>query len=708
MSFLRRTDVFMESMSPARESAPPFSGYGATSQGFGAVGDPSSAARAPAAAAAPRANSGPHTPGPHPLSPARRSGLAFVGHPQHQHHLNPIISSPADSSTADNFLRPPPVSGTGTGSGPGSRSGLGFGTNAPGSARRAVSAAVSYGNPYPQHQDASPAALAPSSATSPSRARRPQSSTYRSVSFAPRGQYSPTRASHHQDRRAPAHPNALVPGLRTPTGSGAGSDTGPALTLGARPMFDLPSIPTSTDDFASIPYLNPDTSSASASTAPKDTMSQPPQQQQQYAAAQRRTTGYGEEQQQHHMQGSGQYQQHGPMSPRDYPAPAGGPHITLDQAPGSSSYQGTPSSYTSGSAVPSVLQPGGALARPPATNATSSLLQGSTQQQQDYQTPGRPSLSMSHNHSYSRSSPSAGYDAPNPGFSPYTPTTPSGPGSSSAQFMSPTDRNYNAPGSQRNMSHTPLGLADIRPRADSSLSDGMPSGLDFHSQNAPPGPSNYMAPWTSYAFDWCKWAPQGNGAGKVAIGSYLEDGHNFVSSVVLRGGVKGTTGSGGLVQRADVLIADSNSRYPNRSYPSRRLQYPRRLQVDDGLHQGRRGYTLLSRDTAALGAALDHQAIHRSACNIRGPSKTVVIALRDNGGDSRQLDNKPQPRSGDDQAYAPSTLVQLENSRSYRTFDLARLEHSLSVPHHHFQHRYDLYDLGHTFPDGQNPAHRTR
>jgi WD repeat-containing protein 68 len=38
-----------------------------------------------------------------------------------------------------------------------------------------------------------------------------------------------------------------------------------------------------------------------------------------------------------------------------------------------------------------------------------------------------------------------------------------------------------------------------------------------------------MAPWALYAFDWCKWAPQGNSAGKLAIGSYLEDGHNYVS-----------------------------------------------------------------------------------------------------------------------------------------------------------------------------------
>lgn len=299
-------------------------------------------------------------------------------------------------------------------------------------------------------------------------------------------------------------------------------------------MFGLPSIPTSNDDFASsIPHLNPtpDSNPAPASApalTSKATMSQQPQQQQQYAASNRRTGGYEE---QHHMSGPGPSQyQHGQLSPREYSTPSAGPQIKLDQTPSNPpSYQGTP-------AVPSVLQPGGPIGRSQGVSANTAptlpTMQGSMpppsqQQQQEYQTPSKPSLNLSH--SYSRSSPATGgYDGPNPNYSPYTPTTPGGSVASSSQFMSPTDRGYNAPGSQRNMSHTPLGLADIRPRADSTLSDGLPSGVDFSMQNTPPGTSNYMAPWATYAFDWCKWAPQGNGAGKVAIGSYLEDGHNFI------------------------------------------------------------------------------------------------------------------------------------------------------------------------------------
>ncbi|KAH6958000.1 WD40-repeat-containing domain protein [Ilyonectria robusta] len=127
-------------------------------------------------------------------------------------------------------------------------------------------------------------------------------------------------------------------------------------------------------------------------------------------------------------------------------------------------------------------------------------------------------------HSYSRSSPAAAYEGSS-SYHAYTPTTPGG----ASQLMSPSDPSkYNAPGSQRNISNTPLGLADIRPRADSSMSDGTHGPLGYDLANAQPGTSNYLAPWAIYAFDWCKWAPQGNGAGKLAVGSYLEDGHNFI------------------------------------------------------------------------------------------------------------------------------------------------------------------------------------
>lgn len=488
----------------------------------------------------------------HPLSPTRSGRL---GHPSHQPYpaqapyivgpppaqLHQHQTSPSTTSSTATFPRlPPPVSVTGTGSG----SGIGSGFHQQ-REQRAVSAVEPSRQPrsynpsrYNKYQAGSSPSTSPTRYT-PAGARQFSTSTSASSrSFSLAAHRSPTHASQFpdDDHRELPTANAIIPTLIIPTASGssAATESSPVPSLGSRPMFDLPSIPTSNDDFAAIPYLNSANSSTSASTSsaptPQNTMSQPPQQPPQYAAQQRRTAGYGDDQQQqqHHLQGSSQYgQQHGQMSPRGYSTPAGGPHIKLDQAPSNSS------SYQSASAVPNVLQPGGPLARPAAVgnNTAPALptLTGSISQQQDYQTPAKPQLNLSH--SYSRSSPAAAaYDGPsNPGFSPYTPTTPNAGGPSSSQFMSPADRRYDAPGSQRNISHTPLGLADIRPRADSSLSDGMPAGFDLGTQNAPQGTSNYMAPWASYAFDWCKWAPQGNGAGKVAIGSYLEDGHNFVS-----------------------------------------------------------------------------------------------------------------------------------------------------------------------------------
>jgi DDB1- and CUL4-associated factor 7 len=206
-----------------------------------------------------------------------------------------------------------------------------------------------------------------------------------------------------------------------------------------------------------------------------------------------------------------------PISPREYSS-ASNPHIKLEQA----SPNAQPPQYQNTSSVPNVLQPGGMANRPPAISA-STAPSLPTMQLQDYQTPSKPpTLNLSHN--YSRSSPAANYDGSS-SYLPYTPTTPGG-----SQFMSPSDHKYNAPGSQRNISNTPLGLADIRPRADSSMSDGIPGTLAYEIANAQPGTSNYLAPWPLYAFDWCRWAPQGNSSGKLAVGSYLEDGHNFVCS----------------------------------------------------------------------------------------------------------------------------------------------------------------------------------
>lgn len=138
-------------------------------------------------------------------------------------------------------------------------------------------------------------------------------------------------------------------------------------------------------------------------------------------------------------------------------------------------------------------------------------------------TPLRASAtSMQHN--YTRSSPAVGYDGSlGSHFGATTPNTDHG------AFASPTSQKYVPNNLKRPGPSAPLGLADIRPRADSAVegAQGATPWL-YDTMSATPTNSNYLAPWALYAFDWCKWPAHNHDAGKVAIGSYLEDGHNFV------------------------------------------------------------------------------------------------------------------------------------------------------------------------------------
>ncbi|KAK4675516.1 hypothetical protein QC764_504900 [Podospora pseudoanserina] len=259
-------------------------------------------------------------------------------------------------------------------------------------------------------------------------------------------------------------------------------------------------------------------------------------QQQQYQQPSRRTDAYSSQHDELHLPSSssmaqqGQHplqQQQQQLPTRQYSSgPGVPPHIKLEQSPNPQQHH-----HQSAGVVPNVLQPGGLQTRPPIISSNTAPVLPTMQQQQppDYQphqTPTKPN-SMNLSHNYPRSSPAAPYEGGS-GYSAYAPNTPGGAGSSS-QYMSPTDSKYSqSSGSQRIPSNAPLGLADIRPRADSSLSDGIPGTTSYEHANTQSRTSNYMAPWALYAFDWCKWAPQGNSAGKVAIGSYLEDGHNYI------------------------------------------------------------------------------------------------------------------------------------------------------------------------------------
>lgn len=189
-------------------------------------------------------------------------------------------------------------------------------------------------------------------------------------------------------------------------------------------------------------------------------------------------------------------------------------------------YQATPhgsqfSSASAEAALPGSLQPGrpsaSASMTAPSTIPTLPQLQSAGQPQNS----SRPSTA-SHAHSYSRSSP-AGLDQKFASFA----ATPE-----SSKYTSPSSHRYTS--SQTNQAdsmYSPLGLADIRP-VDSA--EGPQSANPYSNDGFPAFPtnSNYLAPWAVYAFDWCKWPVQqqssGDSAGKMAIGSYVEDGHNFV------------------------------------------------------------------------------------------------------------------------------------------------------------------------------------
>jgi WD repeat-containing protein 68 len=235
----------------------------------------------------------------------------------------------------------------------------------------------------------------------------------------------------------------------------------------------------------------------------------------------RRPQAYSRQSDELHLSALPSGGQRGQISSRDYTA-SGPPRISLEQAVSEANqYQRT-------SQMPGALQPGGSN-RPGAVSSNTAPAMptiGQSLSQDAYSTPARTNT-HGHSHNYSRSSPSAGgYDGQN--YIPFS-TTPGG----TEQYSSPINQKY-TPVNQRNVSNTPLGLADIRPRADSGLSDNLPGAnpYSYDGANAVPTNSNYLAPWAIYAFDWCKWPAQNSDAGKVAVGSYLEDGHNFVRLLV--------------------------------------------------------------------------------------------------------------------------------------------------------------------------------
>ncbi|KIV94280.1 hypothetical protein PV10_02062 [Exophiala mesophila] len=203
------------------------------------------------------------------------------------------------------------------------------------------------------------------------------------------------------------------------------------------------------------------------------------------------------------------------------PAYAGDQGLSIKIEPSTPQH---PSSVAS-NPVPGTLQPG--LANRPAALAASNtapalptLPQLSTSLQQPPHS-ARPST-LSHSHSYSRSSPGV---MDQPKYKPFS-NTPE-----QAKYSSPT-AGYISNTPLGPSSYSPLGLADIRARGDQVFSD-LPFNPTLPQDNETsqyPQNSHYAAPWPIYAVDWCKWPPRSNNntAGKIAIGSYLEDNHNYI------------------------------------------------------------------------------------------------------------------------------------------------------------------------------------
>ena len=208
--------------------------------------------------------------------------------------------------------------------------------------------------------------------------------------------------------------------------------------------------------------------------------------------------------------------QHSYHTPQDYQGA---------QAPGISIHHASPAASTPHSGLPGSLQSG----RP---SASSSITAPSTVPtlpplQNPYQpnSSSRPTTA-SHAHNYSRSSP-AGLDQPK--YAPFVGTPESG-----SKYPSTPNHKYNSSQSGHGDSiYSPLALADVRTLEEMGNVDPQ-AGHAYGSEVYPtvPSNSNYLAPWPVYAFDWCKWPVQnqqvGASAGKMAVGSYVEDGHNFV------------------------------------------------------------------------------------------------------------------------------------------------------------------------------------
>ena len=326
--------------------------------------------------------------------------------------------------------------------------------------------------------------------------------------------------------------------------------------------------------------------------------------------------------------------------------------------------------------IPGSLQPGGS-ARPGPISANTApstvpTLPPISTQTQLTSNSSRGTMA-NHSHSYSQGSP-AGLDQPR---HPHQISTPD-----ESKFASPPSNRYTASRPPQNTVYSPLGLADIRPRGDTAMSDGQVSANPY-SESFPAVPSNcnYLAPWAVYAFDWCKWPVNqhgmGDSAGKMAIGSYLEDGHNFVR----------VTCHNTITIALTALIIDTNPRNTD-SARARARTSKRCTTVWYRVCEDCRSHTFLSSHTNTVGARVAAETVHRFVGNVWGSPATVVSTCS-TCSQSQQFDHPVcEYWQGFDipETYPFGTSLQFEISRTYCPIDFSRLEHPVSKSHHNVKY----------------------
>ncbi|KAJ5734466.1 hypothetical protein N7493_003252 [Penicillium malachiteum] len=246
----------------------------------------------------------------------------------------------------------------------------------------------------------------------------------------------------------------------------------------------------------------------------------------------RRSAVFARQPEELHIPSTGLINSNLPRQPpsHDYPATSEpGPGAGATQVPSINVHSSSqPLQYGGGSGnsnntLPGALTPGGQN-RPPAVSVNTApsgiptLPQASSQQ-------ASHRSSMINSHGHSRSSP-AGFDQALYKQHGTTEGTkyPSSPGAGYP------------PQTPQGSKYSPLGLADVRLPGDHLLKDSLmsPGALPYNGETQVPTNSSYLAPWPIYAVDWCKWPISGNSSsfgGKLALGSYLEDNHNYIQIV---------------------------------------------------------------------------------------------------------------------------------------------------------------------------------